>query len=206
MTQQSDHIVPRYEFRIFEKDLKDYFEQMKKIGGISEDQIQIRYSEETYFLVSNLTELNCKVRNVILDIKKLVGTRKDLEKWNPVYKHAFPLPEKELEEKIFPLLNLHGVQQARESYSFDEWKNLFSTINNCHVVPVVKKRFGLNIQDTICEFAEVRISGSELQSIACESESDRKVLEMMQLLKIIKFKNTSYPQAILQVLHQENII
>lgn len=204
MSQQTDHLVPRYEFRTFDKNLDQYFDLLKNLTGIPDNEIQKRYSEETYFLNGNLTDINCKVRNDILDIKKLLEKKNDLEQWYPVYKHDFPLPQEELIQIVFPLLRIRFPRLRLKGFSFNEWINLIQTVKHCYVVPVKKTRFGFELNKTICEFAEVQIAKTVLQSIACESENVVKVKETISILQIDKFENTSYPKVIRQVLKEEN--
>ena len=75
-----------------------------------------RTSDEIYFL-SPVNSENVKVRDGLMDIKKLQTANPDgLEQWKPVLKHGFPLPAAEV-TSMFDVLGVAPPKLSRSEYT-----------------------------------------------------------------------------------------
>ena len=83
--------APRFEFRTFGHDFNNYHKKMAKLSLPVPDDLRVRISDEIYIISNNVDDTNIKVRNNKLDVKKLIHVRDNLEQWNTIIKHDFPI-------------------------------------------------------------------------------------------------------------------
>ena len=91
-------IIPRYEFRAFAQNFGMVETKMRKLSPCS----MIRESQEIYIVSAANNENNTKIRDIKMDIKKLVEKKQGLERWNPRMKGEFPLQTDVIKNQVFP--------------------------------------------------------------------------------------------------------
>ena len=109
-----ESIVPRWEWRAFAGRLGDADDQLAARRPEREHQ-----SDEIY-LVAAESEASVKVRDGLIDIKRLerVGDG-GLEQWRPVLKAAFPLPRADV-RGLLDALGAPAGTLDRDAYTLDQ--------------------------------------------------------------------------------------
>lgn len=93
MSNAAPVIIPRWEYRTFGESFGEAESNIRSHG-----EAKARSSAETY-IVSAESPNNTKIRDGLMDIKKLENVNGDtLEQWNPVLKSGFPLTKEVLSQ------------------------------------------------------------------------------------------------------------
>jgi len=186
-------MTPRYEYRIWAKDLRD-------LGACLATQCEPlgeRSSDETYLVLN--VDINVKIRSEIVDIKKLIRTEKGFQLWTPILKEPFPLTAPTVQEVLVHLAGPNAPAGGAEPLEVGHFLALAEEVGAV-VVTVSKRRHGYRDEGCILEFAEVTLDGYVLQTVAVESEDLPAATELATRLRINDLPNQSYPMAIRQVL------
>ena len=93
---------PRYEFRTFGHHFKEHQELMIQLTQPVPEDLQIRIFDEVYVVSKNIDDINIKIKNNLLDIKKLIQIDNKLEQWDTINKYEFPIRKELLLDEIFP--------------------------------------------------------------------------------------------------------
>jgi hypothetical protein len=193
-------IIPRYEYRIFGNNLNSIIDQLKSLGTFE----QQREIAEIYLLSKGNTSNNIKIRNKMLDIKKLVERANNLEQWQPFNFGTFPLYKNLIKHQIFPSLDVEAPFLEREQYSLEQFMSELIVNDPDILVALTQKiRFGYQFNDCICEYAQVNINGARIDTVAVESEIAENVLIAVERLKMSELQNTNYPKILKRVLGLE---
>jgi exopolyphosphatase/guanosine-5'-triphosphate,3'-diphosphate pyrophosphatase len=187
-------IVPRWEWRTFSQEFSDTHHPF---AGL--DATEVQESNETYFL-STVTSENVKVRDDLMDIKKLQQVNSDgLEQWKPVMKHGFPLPAEEV-NRVFDVLGLAPPELTRPGYTLQQLLDeVIAPVREIRVVKVHKTRTRYTVEGCMGEMAEVSADGKKTGTIALELEDAARVIGTVRKLKLDRFKNISYPHGLKQL-------
>jgi exopolyphosphatase/guanosine-5'-triphosphate,3'-diphosphate pyrophosphatase len=191
---------PRYEFRTWAQTLAEARAKLQQwAAAAGRDQ-----GRETY-LISALTErCNTKIRNGLIDMKRLLATERGLELWKPVLKAAFPIDHATISERIFPALELPAPRLAADDYSMEEFLDqVLAHQVQVAIVKVEKTRQQFTSDGCQAEFTEVLIEGISQQTVAVESEDPVAVLSAMTRLGLENARNTSYIRRIKQILNAQ---
>jgi hypothetical protein len=78
-------------------------------------------SEELYIVAADSDDTNTKIRDGTLDIKVLIETCGDLERWRPRTKYEFPLTAAMLEDEVLPQLGVAMPQLSRDKYALEDF-------------------------------------------------------------------------------------
>jgi exopolyphosphatase/guanosine-5'-triphosphate,3'-diphosphate pyrophosphatase len=184
-------IVPRWEWRAFGESFggsENPFASYEASGTANSDEI--------YFL-SPATSENVKVRDGLLDIKKLQTANSDgLEQWKPVMKHGFPLPAAEV-KSMFEVLGVAAPTLARSDYSLQQLiDEVITPVPGMRVVKVHKTRTRYTVEGCMAEMAEVAADGQRTLTIALELEDAAKVIAAVRKLHLESYGNISYPKGL----------
>ncbi len=187
----------RFEFRCWARNfgmVDTRLRQLSECHGISE-------SEEFYIVASVNNDTNIKIRDGILDIKELIETRGDLERWFPRTKCEFPLTAATLEGEMLPQLGVALPQRSRDTYALDQLlEEIVLPQQDLTVAAVFKRRFAFTVNGCMTELDEVWINGAGLHSVAIESTDPAAVLEARHTLGLDDLENVNYLQAIKRVI------
>jgi hypothetical protein len=187
-------MTPRYEYRVWAPDLTELEARLAKHC----EPLGMRVSEETYLVVLR-ADLNIKIRSGILDVKQLVRTERSFQLWTPLLKEGFPLPASSARELLAHLTDSDPPAGPGESFTIDGFLALAEEAGAVRA-SVAKRRHGYLQAGCILEFAEVTINGSDLHTVAVESEDLGSAIEVAAQLGIDELPNQSYQTAIRHVL------
>jgi len=194
------NIIPRYEYRVFGTDLKFIIDKLIQKGDFQQE----RNISEIYLMTAGNVENNIKIRNKNIDIKKLVELNRNFEQWKPFNIGVFPLKTDIIKREIFPALGVESPAFDKQEYTLEQFMTeLIIDDPDIMVALTDKKRFGYEFNDCICEYAEIKINGALLYTVAVESESQQKVEESIAILGLNKLENINYPKQIKRVLGLE---
>ncbi len=196
------HTIPRYEFRIFGlEELDNAIKLLQEKGEAG----MVRNISEIYLMTVGNTENNIKIRNKRLDIKTLVRQENGLEQWNPQEVGTFPLEAAKIKNDIFPALGVEAPVLEREVYTLKDFmQELILQDPDIIVALTEKERHAFDLENCICEYANVKVNGAMLRTLAVESENPENVYRAMEVLGIAQnFENVNYPKALKRVLGLE---
>ncbi len=192
---------PRYEFRIFYADSSVLFEKMKPFGEAE----KIRTMNSVYLLTRGNRKNNIKIRDGIMDIKKLESKYQSLEQWNPFLVGAFPLKREVIKNVVFPAMGIEAPVFEREKYSLYQFiQEVINPDPDLSVAHVQKKRSAFTVNDCIAEVAECIVNGAAIASLCVEDENPEKVQKALEMLDIEpETENVSYPLALKRLMGLE---
>lgn len=186
-------VVPRWEWRSIAKTLPLDRDRLTIAPGAA------TASAETY-LLSTLTPHNIKVRNAMLEIKRLHLRAPDgLEQWRPTARSAFPLDAAALQE----LCDAWGLPPT----SIPAAPSLAALLRESvtphpalHRVDLVKRRQRLSFASCGGELVELEIDGQRWISVAFEDADAAAVRAAVTAAGCDVRANLSYPAALKQIL------
>lgn len=182
-------IIPRWEWRTFGA---MFGAADARFAALAAEQVQ--ESDETYFL-SPVTDANVKVRDALMDIKTFEETGPmGLERWRPVLKATFPLPEDAV-RSVCAALGVPVPPVAGEAMSLDRLEGELGR-RGVRAVAVHKRRVRYTINGCMSEMTEVVADGKPVRSVAIESEDAGRVLEAVRAMGLDGFANVSYPRGL----------
>ena len=186
-----DRIIPRWEWRTFSESFGDCDQRIASLvpAGVQE-------GDEVY-LLSPATVENVKIRDRLMDIKRLQQVNADrLEQWKPVLKAAFPLPAA-LVGQVFDALGVPAPALARGTYTLDQLiEELVKPDGRLRTLAVHKKRVQYRVGGCLGEVTEVVADGKGIRTVAIESEDPDRVTAAVRNLGLGRFENTSYPRGL----------
>jgi len=191
-------IQPRYEFRIFGNNLKQYED---KIKDLSEKEMT-REMDSVYLLTPWKRKNNVKIREGVMDIKNLEQEYEGLQQWNPFLVGEFPLNAEVIKSVVFPALGIESPVFEREKYTLDQFVSEVVSIDpDLAVAYVWKTRHAFTVNDCITEIAEIKVNGAYIKTICIEAEDPKKVLEAKKMIGIDNdVDNVSYPLALKRIM------
>lgn len=192
---------PRYEFRVFHADSLAFFEKMKPFGEAE----KIRTMNSIYLLTRGNKKNNIKIRDGIMDIKKLESKYQSLEQWNPFLVGAFPLERDVIKTVVFPAMGIEAPVFEREKYSLYQFiQDVINPDPDLSVAHVQKKRSAFTVNGCIAEVAQCIVNGAAISSLCVEDENPEKVLKALEMLDIDpEMENVSYPLALKRLMGLE---
>ncbi len=191
MSNAAPVIIPRWEYRTFGESFGEAEERIRSHG-----EAKARSSAETY-IVSSESPNNTKIRDGLMDIKKLENVNGDtLEQWNPVLKSGFPLTMDVLAQ-VAAAWGVELPARAREACSLDEFlAEVVGAHPKLRAIAVAKERFGLTVDGCIVELANLTFDGTPIRTAAVEHEDPALVIATVRKLGLDRFPNTNYIKAL----------
>ena len=188
--------MPRYEFRVFEKDLGQAEELILAHSPCDVTQ----RSSELYVISSETSDVNLKIREERLELKVLLERKRELQLWNPVVVEEFPVSDHLLRSEILSAFKVEAPAAQRSDYDIPSFlREIVEPVPALIKVAVTKERCKLMVDNCMVELTDVEIDGVALKSIAIESEDVDTVLQVRHKLKLDGYANTSYVEAIKRV-------
>jgi len=164
----------------------------------------VRESDEIYIVAAGNDGTNTKIRDGVLDIKELIETRGDLERWRPRTKREFPLTAAALEGEVLPQLGVAVPRFSREPYTLDQFlAEVVLPHRELAAAAVFKRRFAFTVNGCMTELDEVWINGAGLHTVAIESTDPSAFSEARLMLGLDGLENLSYVRAIKRVIGME---
>jgi exopolyphosphatase/guanosine-5'-triphosphate,3'-diphosphate pyrophosphatase len=172
-------VVPRWEWRSFGASF-----------GSAEAELTAREPErlhetEELYLLSAGSDASVKVRDALMDVKRLEDVNQDgLEQWRPVMKAGFPLGADEV-RFVLDVLHVPAPQATPPQYGPDDLADLALT------APVHKKRAHYRIDGCLAELSEIRVGDRSTRTLAVEGEDPRRVIAVVRRLGLAGRRNVS---------------
>jgi len=183
----------RFEFRVW----GDRLDGVSDWLGALAEAGEVRESAETYVVSTVALDANPKVRDDLLDIKRLVDVRDGFEQWTVHRKVVFPVGARELADDFFPLLGVAPSSLDREAYTMSDLVDeLVAPHPDLAAVDLTKRRQMYMVDACSAEVSQVRIRGRTIQTAAIESTDLDALREVRLGLGLETNDNVSYPRAI----------
>jgi len=194
-----DQIRSRWEWRTFRQ---EFGAAEPRLAALAPENIQ--ESEEIY-LLSTVSDANVKIRDQLMDIKRLEAVNADgLEQWRPVLKEPFPLGAAAV-ASVNAALGLQAAPVAPENVTLDRLlAGLASPGGPVRVVNVTKTRTRFHIQGCVAELTDVIANGTKVRTVAIEDTDPGKVISAVRAMGLDGYPNTSYPRGLLQAIGLSN--
>lgn len=191
MSNMAPTIIPRWEWRTFGETFGEAEAKIRSHG-----EAKARSSAETY-IVSFDTPNNTKIRDGLLDVKKLEHVNTDkLEQWNPVLKSGFPLSG-DILSLIYAAWNVKAPSSPRKVLTLEQFlAEVVVPHPRLTVVAVAKERFGFTVDGCIVELANLTFDGKPIRTAAVENEDAALVIATVRKLGLGGFENINYVKAI----------
>lgn len=194
----STKIIPRWEWRTFDEDLKVYKEKLSRFNLFREVE-----SSENY-LISRHTQVNCKLRNELLDIKMPLrfDKQKKLEQWTVFAKYSFPLPAENV-AGLCMLLQVKLNWLDREEYQLAEFlEEIVADNRDIYNIPVSKVRQIYKVDQVQLEYSQVQLADDKYDTIAIEGTDQKKIIMLCEELGLENNENINYLKAMKRMLFQ----
>lgn len=168
-------VVARWEWRVF---------------GAAADQLApsgrktVESSDELY-LVATGSDASVKVRDGLMDVKRLLAVENGLEQWLPVLKAPLPLTASDA-AIVFAALG-QDLPTAGD-YTLDDL--VAATRCRIHPVAVRKRRTRFTLDGCMAEQTVVRVNGAATRTAAVESEDPARVLAALRARGLDPRSNT----------------
>lgn len=176
-------MAARFEYRVFHQNLnvaKAYLQNHYESKGEKK-------SQETYLLDKDIDELNIKIRQHQLDVKRLKGCENGFEQWELFYKKPFPIDAKHIN-------NLFNKKLVQPDTLVSEATLKKSLKSHAHMkyIRLHKKRFFFQLAQIQAEFAKIQIANKTFHTVALESSNLKKLQKAVHDIKLNTFLNTNY--------------
>jgi len=181
--------TPRWEWRTFGQSLAGL---EAKIGPSA--QVPAHYSEELY-LVNPRSPHNAKIRDALLDVKRIKSTAPSgLELWEVALKHGFPLSSPTI-TSFFAALELGPPTLQRACYDLEEFlREIIDRDPAFRTVRVRKARRQFFFGGCRAELARLWFSGSLQETFCIEDESPERVEAALRELGLDAGANINFPK------------
>jgi hypothetical protein len=183
------NVTPRWEWRIFGADLAALEARLGSPTSLP------RRSDEIY-LLNALTPHSAKIRDEALEVKRLLRVDDGLELWEPAFSARFPLTAERLAMAAAALaLPPNGLHRP----CYDEDRFLAEIIAPCPAlrpVAVRKSRLRFCFRGCAAEFVRLQIGPAPMESVALESEDERRLAEALQALDADPRLNVNFPKGV----------
>jgi hypothetical protein len=190
-------LIPRFEFRAFAQTFGLVTEKIRRLSACHD----ISESAEQYLITAGIEDQNIKMRDGLLEIKRLVEQRHDLERWEPVVGEPFPVSRAFLRQTLFPALHLDETELDRSDYSRrDLLDQVVWPRQDLWRACVWKRRFRFAIDACPTEIDEVLINDAAICSVAVESKDVDAVLAVIDKVGLSAYENINYPRLIRRIM------
>lgn len=168
----------RYEYRIFAHDIN----LVKETVTQNFQKFATQKVQELYFVFPNTCDLNIKLRNGSLEIKKLIEVKEGFQKWKPLYADEI-------------LQQLHKIINIEKKLSYNEALNQLKQSPQITKATVNKTRTKYK-NSVLCEISKVKINNLFCYTVCIEATDLTMLKEEAKKLNLLKYKNCSYVQKI----------
>jgi len=158
--------VVRFEYRVWGTELTAI---RQRIDELAESRQQERVTD--LYLLGPNTEVNAKVRDGSLEVKRLLPTGHGFQRWKPSLRREPPFPVELVEELLRRLGDGSGtVSDSRLPESLAVSDLIKATSNNgLHTIEVVKERQLFTVDGTRAESTRVDCKAGQWWTVAGES-------------------------------------
>jgi exopolyphosphatase/guanosine-5'-triphosphate,3'-diphosphate pyrophosphatase len=188
-------IVPRWEWRTFGERFGAADEHF---ASLTPERVQ--ESDELYLLSVSGVHSTVKVRDRLLDVKRLEHVDDaGLQQWLPVMKAEFPLAAADVGTAL-SALNVEAPPLERAAYTEDQLLDEIVRPNPALLpVAVHKRRQRYTIGGCMTELTDVVTDRASTRTIAVETTDPKLVLATVRELGLESRLNTSFPRGLRQL-------
>jgi exopolyphosphatase / guanosine-5'-triphosphate,3'-diphosphate pyrophosphatase len=185
-------IVPRWEWRTFGERFEPADE---RFAALEPERVQ--ESDELYLLSVGSTQSTVKVRDELMDVKRLEHVNDDgLQQWLPVMKAGFPLGAADV-ASVLKALGVDPPELERAEYSLDQLLAEVVEPNPALLpVDVHKVRHRYTIGGCMTEHTDVVTDRGSTRTIAIETTDPALVSDTVRDLGLASLPNTSFPRGL----------
>lgn len=193
---RTDIALPRHEFRVW-GDL----DRVAAMLATRIDDVIESEGDECYLLAPPDLGVNPKIRDGLLDVKRLIRVQRGCEQWEPVAKESFPLTAATISASLFGLVGLEPPSLVRGEYSVDELiAEVVVPDPRIDAVAVEKSRTLGTVGPSRAEIARVTIAGRfRTSTVAIESTDLDALVGLRAELGLEGAANENYPDAIRRI-------
>jgi hypothetical protein len=193
-------IIPRFEFRAFAQNFGMVEEKIRTLAEFE----KFRESSEIYILSAANNHNNTKIRNNMMDIKRLVKEEKGLQQWEPKMKAEFPIMVNIICDEVFPAFDAAVPEFHRPEYTLAQYlEDIIKPHPELALAYVFKRRYGYSIKGCHAEIADLLINGAAIKTLAVESVDVEAVLTVKATLGLQEYENVNYVLAIKRIIGME---
>jgi len=185
--------APRWEWRIFAPKLEDWRAMPERASHAA------FASTETYVL-SEFSPHILKLSHGGIDVITL-GARSNegLDIWIPEVSAAFPIDKKTL-DRAYHALGLLPLLYTVEATPLDAFMRLVAEERSLHLATVQRLRWPVQRAHCHGEFAELLLNGVTFDSLSFSDADSGRVRDAVHSIGFEMAANTSYPEALRQML------
>jgi exopolyphosphatase/guanosine-5'-triphosphate,3'-diphosphate pyrophosphatase len=182
-------IVPRWEWRTW----GDAFgEAEPRLNAATSGAAQ--ESDEIY-LLSTKADASVKVRDGLMDVKRLEQVADGLEQWKPVLKGQFPLPATDVRQVLDALAA--EAPLTRDAYTLEQLiADVIEPNSDLRAVAVHKRRQHYRVDGCMAELSEISTPDAATRTIAVESEDPALVTSTVAKLGLAGRSNLSFARGL----------
>jgi hypothetical protein len=178
----------RFEFRIFGQTVVPFVARLESLMAESERS----ESGGVYLLAPEMDDVNLKIRNGQLDVKRRIAVVDQFEQWCPEPVGTFPLSAADNGASI-GLLDTGAIDAA------DFVGKFLSAAPTHRVMHVLKARRHFARNDLMGEACEVVVNGASIHSVAIEGEDLESLRTLRTAIGLDNAPNVSYVRALQQI-------
>ncbi len=183
-------IVPRWEWRVVGEPAEAAARRLADLTPERE-----RESDEVY-VVARDAEDSVKIRDGLLDVKHLERVSDEgLQQWRPVLKAAFPLSATDV-GTMLGALRAAGATPEPVGTLDELLDRIVRPRDDLRAVEVHKRRRHVTVGGCMAEVTDLRAGGSDVRTVAVESEDPERLLAVVRELGLDAAPNTSVPRAL----------
>jgi hypothetical protein len=182
-------VVPRWEWRSFGNDFP-------RVQAMVEDLPHGHRRSSEIYILSAASDANVKIRDGLLDVKRLLAIDGDLERWSPVLKSPFPIGADQIAE-VARHWAIAAPPLARARYTVDQFlAEIVSPSSALHTIAVEKDRRLATIDGCTVEAATLAVLGTSVRTVAVESADAAAVRRVVDGLGLTDAPPVNYVSAL----------
>lgn len=193
--ETEEGLTPRFEFRVFAEQFQSLVQSFHNLF-LAHKITKKNTSSVEFYLLSENNNLNIKIRDELIDIKKLITKVDSLEQWESLFKIKFPIDTKMIKEIFTTLLNVKLPSLNQNKYTKEQFISFIQSYKLISMVRVHKKRTQYTIDDLILEISDIDIEGRTLQTLCVESVNKDELQKFLKKYHMDSMKNTNYIEKI----------
>jgi exopolyphosphatase/guanosine-5'-triphosphate,3'-diphosphate pyrophosphatase len=193
MRRMTTNHMPRFEYRVWGRALDDVAAQVRS----GSECVEVKESTDTYLVPHSFAGANPKLRAGSLDVKILLTVDDGFQRWVPQLKGEFPLDDRWIRERFFPLIGVSPSRIVSGSYPMETFlTEVIAPTDGLSTVTVHKRRLFYEVNGCTAEIAEIGIGGTSTLTVAIESSDLEALRAARAFTGVGRLPNLSYAQAI----------
>lgn len=200
MTEQTDVLIPRWEWRAFDR---HFVVAEPRFAALEPTAVQ---EIEELHLLSDTPGADVTVRSGQIAVMVL-GDVDDhgVQRWVPVMRAMFPLTNAGL-EKVFASLNVPLPRIDRASYTLDQFVDELAVPAGIRPVTVTKRIVRYVIDGCAAEATDLTAEGRQIRTIALTSDSAAAIGRAIRSMGLDGYSSTSYRRGLMSTIEDRDAV